>query len=349
MHRLNDSGNEHRSHLRSAANAAARVRRFPVVADPHWIAGAVPLALAVALFFAGELMITGFVSVANGRSLLTLASFLGLASIGQTLAILVGGIDLSIPAVIGMANVLLANLYSSGVPIWVCILIVLAIGGAVGAFNALAAQLLHAHSLIVTLGTGTIVTGATLAYTSGFNSTFAQLPAWLTDAAIPIGRTGPIPIPAVVIIWLALAVLVVALERRSRLGRLVYTVGSNSVAARFAGVRPLSVWVAVFSLSGLLAAGTGVLLAGFSGGSDVYVGSPYLFLTVTAVVVGGTPLVGGRGGYGRTVGGVLLITVLTTLLIGLGLREVVQQMLLGVLIVAAASLYGREPDVRYQV
>jgi ribose transport system permease protein len=125
--------------------------------------------------------------------------------------------------------------------------------------------------------------------------------------------------------------------------------GANPTAGRLALIPPVLLSMIVFALSALFAAVTGILLAGFSGGADPSVGDPYLFTTIAAVVIGGTSLIGGRGGYGRTIAGVLLITVLTTLLVGLGASDAIQQMLLGVLIVVMIAIYGRQRRVREEV
>ena len=92
-----------------------------------------------------------------------------------------------------------------------------------------------------------------------------------------------------------------------------------------------------------------MLLAGFSGAADPTVGAAYLFTTVAAVVVGGTPLTGGRGGYARTIAGCFVVTELSTLLVGLGLDQAAQQICLGFLIVALVALYGRETHVGLRI
>ena len=111
----------------------------------------------------------------------------------------------------------------------------------------------------------------------------------------------------------------------------------------------LFVWMVVYAISAFLAATTGILLAGFSGAADPTVGTTYLFTTVAAVVVGGTPLTGGRGGYLRTMAGCLVVTELSTLLVGLGLDQAAQQICLGFLIVALVAIYGREPHVSMRI
>jgi ribose transport system permease protein len=111
----------------------------------------------------------------------------------------------------------------------------------------------------------------------------------------------------------------------------------------------LLVWMAVYALSAALAAVTGMLLAGFSGAADPTVGAAYLFTTVAAVVVGGTSLTGGRGGYARTIAGSLVVTELSTLLIGFNLDQAAQQICLGLLIVGLVAIYGREPHLSLRV
>lgn len=304
-------------------------------------------ALVPIFFFGGGLVISGFTRPASARALLVLASFLGIACIGQTLTIVAGGIDLSIPAVIGMADAMMAQLYGRGMPfVWVVVLIALA-ALAVGVLNGVLAYVLRTHTLIITLAMSSIVLGAVLVVTHG--NTGGQVPAWLSQADSPMGKTGPIPLPTIVVIWIVLAAFILVFQRKNVAGRWIYAMGANPLAARLALVRPLIVWIVVFVISALSASLAGILLAGFSGGADINVGSPYLFTTIAAVVVGGTSLMGGRGGYGRSIAGALLITEITTLLIGFGASDEMQQMMLGVLIVAMVALYGRQVHVSEEV
>ena len=299
------------------------------------------------LYGISVLAIPGLGSWPSFVSLLVIASFLGLASVGQTLTILLGGIDLSIPAIIGLANVLTVRWYGAGLPFAAVVVAVLVISAAIGAVNGVLSRVLRTHPLLVTLGISFVVQGCVLVYTEG--ETVGTVPDGLMAAVSPASGLGPIPLPPIVIIWLLLGAAVVLLEQRSILGRYLFLTGSNETAARLALVPVFPVWVTAFAVSSLFAAVAGILLAGFSGGADAGVGQPYLFQTVAAVVVGGTALVGGQGGYLRTLAGALLITEITTFLIGIGLDDRVQQIMLGVLIVALVVVYGREQHVRAQV
>ncbi|MGN6771276.1 MAG: ABC transporter permease [Rhizobiaceae bacterium] len=304
-------------------------------------------ALIPVLFVLIMVMIPGFGTWPSIVSLLVIASLLGIASIGQTLTVLLGGIDLSIPAIIGLANVLTVRWYGAGIPFPLVVLMVVGIALAIGALNGILSRLLDAHPLLVTLAVSFMVLGAVLVYTEG--QTIGTVPDYLLAAVSPAGHTGPIPVPPIVVMWFALTIILVLLEQYSVIGRLLFATGANEHSARLALVPVNLIWTLAFAASAGCSAIAGILLAGFSGGADASVGQPYLFMTVAAVVVGGTALLGGSGSYGRTFAGTLLITRITTLLIGLGFSDRIQQIMLGLLIIGLVALYGRESHVRNQI
>lgn len=305
------------------------------------VAGA--FAVAAALHLLGAILIPGYSAPFAIRALLVIASLLAVASIGQTLVVILGGIDLSIPFVIGFANVVAAQLYGGG---WnfalVCALVgVLAI--LIGALNGLVSRGLDIHPLIVTLGVGMIVQGAVLLWTGGFPS--GSAPQAVSDFVSIGGSVGPLPVPGVVPCVVTLTLLVALVLARTPYGRRLYALGSNPGAAPLALIDPVAMWAATFAASAFFAAMAGVLLLGFTGSAYGDVGQPYLFQTIAAVVVGGAALVGGRGNYFGTIAGVLVLTEINTLLIGLGFRPSTVQAALGLVIVALVSLYGRERHV----
>ena len=307
----------------------------------------IPFLLAVVLFFVINLLIPGYANINSLLSLLLLSSLLGIASVGQTLTIVIGGFDLSIPAVIGLSNVLFSLLYGAGYSAFAAAVFILALASLIGLANGFASRYLQLNPLVVTLATGSIIFGAIWAGTHGEVSGF--VPDWLVNMVSVIGKTGPIPLPGSVVLWIVIAALILFLEHRTILGRWIFAAGANPRAAEIARVPMLFVWMSVYALSAFLAAVTGILLAGFSGAADPTVGVAYLFTTVAAVVVGGTPLTGGRGGYIRTIAGCLVVTELSTLLVGLGLDQAAQQIFLGFLIVGLVALYGREPHLSMRI
>lgn len=301
-------------------------------------------AIAIALHLIGTVLIPGYSAPFAIRAMLVLASLLAIASIGQTLVVIVGGIDLSIPFIIGFANVVAAQLYGDGMA-FPLVCLVVAVGAIlVGVFNGAVSASLGLHPLIVTLGTGTVVQGAVLLWTGGFPS--GSAPAAVSAFVSIGGSTGPLPFPPLVPVFVVLAIVIALMLARTPFGRRLYALGSNPRAAPLALIRPVAMWAAAFAVSAFFAAVTGMLLLGFTGSAYGAVGQPYLFQTIAAVVVGGTALVGGRGSYLGTVGGALVLTELNTLLIGLGLQPATVQAALGLVIVALLSLYGREPAIR---
>ncbi|MER9118320.1 ABC transporter permease [Mesorhizobium sp. M0954] len=305
------------------------------------VAGA--FAVAVALHLLGTLLIPGYSQPFAIRALLVIASLLAVASIGQTLVVILGGIDLSIPFIIGFANVVAAQLYGGGWNFALVCAVVVALAILIGALNGLISRGLDIHPLIVTLGTGMIVQGAVLLWTGGFPSGSAPQ---AVSAFVSIGGSvGPLPVPGLVPCVLVLTLLVALVLARTPYGRRLYALGSNPGAAPLALIDPVRMWTVTYAASAFFAAAAGVLLLGFTGSAYGDVGQPYLFQTIAAVVVGGAALVGGRGSYFGTVAGVLVLTEINTLLIGLGFRPSTVQAALGLVIVLLVSLYGRERHV----
>lgn len=308
--------------------------------------------MLVVLLIVGGVTLPGFLAELNIRSMLLLGAFLGLASIGQTLVALLGGLDLAIAYIIGSANIALVFIVGKGVPVWVGILIVLALATVVGILNGLFSLKLQNQALVVSLGVGFATVGLTQLLTNS-NDTMGQtvgaVPAWLGNLASLNGTTFGIPLPPIVLIWIVLAVLLIVVMRFSWFGRSIYALGGNRTAARLARAPEGLRWIAVYAISGLFSGVTGIALLGFSGGAFVRVGDPYLFMTVAAVAVGGTSLLGGRGGYGSTLLGVLVLTVLTSLLVGYGLDSNGQQFVLGLLLIPLVAIYARTPPLKYQI
>jgi len=304
--------------------------------------------------FIGLMVLAGlFSSATNIKSMLLFASFLGLASIGQTLVALLGGLDLSIPYVIGAANVGLLYLTGLGVPPWIAFLLIMLAGGLLGVVNGFLSLRLQGQALIVTLGAGFVISGGTQIVTSigseYSGNVFGTVPDWLTNLSSMAGSTFGLPFPPVIAIWAVAALILIVGLRHTVYGRFLYALGVNRTSAERLFISERGYWVSIFGLSGMFSAFTGCLLLGWSGGGFIGVGSQYLFMTLAAVVVGGTSLLGGVGGYGFTVIGVLVLQVLTSFLVGIGLKFEWQQFIFGMLILPMVALYARSPHIRTQI
>lgn len=306
-----------------------------------------------ALIVISSFTITGFLSAANIKAILLFASFLGIACVGQTLVALLGGLDLSIPFVIGASNTGLLYIIGLGVPSPVALGLILALGGAIGFLNGALSYRLQGQALILTLGMGFAVAGLTQVLTSIGSSfggnVFGAVPEWLRNFAAMNGTLFGLAVPPTILFWIVLAALVIVGLRSSAFGRNLYALGGNRRSAGLIGISEFRYWTLAYTVSGVFAALTGSLLLGWSGGGFIGVGDPYLFTTLAAVVIGGTSLLGGNGGYGFTVIGVLVLQVLTAFLIGVGLKYEWQQFIFGLLILPMVALYGRSPHIRSQV
>ena len=302
----------------------------------------------VVLFLVTGATIDGFFSKTSLYSTLILASFLGIAAAGETLVILIGGIDLSVPALISGANLVSTLLAGKGWAFGPVILFVLACAAIVGAINGFVIHRFKASPLIITLATGAMVTGGTLGWTHG-GQVSGIPPGWLSRFSSPIGSFLGISIPPVLVLWLVIAIALGVILHLSVSGRKIYATGANEQAAELAGIKTERVWIGSFMTSAVGSALVGIVLVGFTGQGEAGVGDPYLFLALAAVLVGGTSLVGARGDYSRTVLGALIMTLFTTLLVGHGAGLALQEILTGVLILLFVAIYGREQRVRDRV
>ena len=319
----------------------------------HGRSAFIGLIVLVALIVISAFTIKGFLTPTNIRAVLLFASFLGIACVGQTLVALMGGLDLSLPFIIGTSNIGLLYLIGLGVPPWLAFLTVIALGGGIGFLNGVLTYRLQGQALILTLGMGFSVAGLVQILTSigsAFSgNVFGTVPPWLQNLAAMNGTTFGLAVPPTILLWILISVVVVLGLRYSAYGRYIYAIGGNRRSARLIGVSEFKYWTLAYTLSGGFAALTGALLLGWSGGGFIGVGDPYLFTTLAAVVIGGTSLAGGYGGYGFTVIGVLVLQVLSSFLIGIGLKYEWQQFIFGLLILPMVALYGRSPHIRSQV
>jgi len=319
----------------------------------HGRSAFIGLIVLLALIVISSFTINGFLSAPNIKAILLFAAFLGIACVGQTLVALLGGLDLSIPFVIGSSNIGLLFLIGLGVPSWLAVIFVLVIGAALGFLNGVLSYRLQGQALILTLGMGFSIAGLVQILTSIGSSfggnVFGTVPKWLQNLAAMNGRTFGLAVPPTILLWIVIAIIVIIGLRYSAFGRYIYALGGNRRSAKLIGVSEFKYWTVAYTISGFSAALTGCLLLGWSGGGFIGVGDQYLFTTLAAVVIGGTSLMGGYGGYGYTVIGVLVLQVLSAFLIGIGLKYEWQQFIFGLLILPMVALYGRAPHIRAQV
>ncbi len=290
------------------------------------------LVLTAILLGTGEVLAPGFASSDNMLQLLKLSSFLGIAAIGQTIVMLTGGIDLSIAWVItgsgrGVSpRTAMARTPTSRWPRrWRS-----ASGSWSGLVNGFGVVKLKISPIVMTLAMNNIMLGATLVYTGG----------------TPSGGSGPLVrslatgnvfggVPAMVILWCLLAALTIIGVRWTRGGRKLLAVGENPRVSYLTGIDNDRVTIAAYAVSGIGAALTGILFAAFSGATFLGMGDQFVLPTIAAVVLGGTSMFGGRGGYGGTVAAVIFTTILTTVLVIGSIPQGVRSIAYGIAVLAA--------------
>jgi ribose transport system permease protein len=322
---------------RAARQAAVVQRRFPVLQFLVLIALVLYVGAADGDFSWGDLW----------APILLQASFLGIASAGQTMAILVGGLDFSIAAYIVAGNLLVTHL--TGLEHWnfaLSALITLAICLLGGGLSGWACHRFRLEPLVITLGMSSLVVGALL----GTDSTLVNGagPGWLQTFTAQSSDTFGAGVPPIVVAWIVLAAVISLILARTTLGRRLYLTGAGPRAAALAGISTRRVWTGVYGASAVLAGLAGILLAGFSTGGDTNIGNNYLFPGLAAVIVGGT-MMGGRGDYLRTCLGALIITALNFVISVLNVNAAAQQVVFGALILLTVALYGREGQLRDRV
>jgi len=302
------------------------------------------LLLAIILFFAGGLINPNFVNTNQAVNIVRLAAFLGIIAAGQTLVIISGneGIDLSVGGVVTLAAILVYR-FSGGdnAQLLPALALALGAGALIGAINGLGVIVVGIPPLVMTLGMAGVIQGTILVVTQG--QLIGATPPIMASA---ISEPLLLGIPGVIIIWILLSLIMWLLLERTTYGKNLFAIGVNRTTARLSGVRVPRVVVATYALSGLLSAFGGFVLLGFTRTVFLNLGEPYLFPSIAAVVVGGTVLAGGKGSYFGTMSGALVLTLIQSLLTAAQLQEAFQLMVLGVILLALLSIYGRQRKLR---
>jgi ribose transport system permease protein len=264
-------------------------------------------------------------------------------SVGMTLVILTGGIDLSVGSVLALSGAVAAGLMKNGIALegpgifigftfWGCILVALLIGAILGAFNGLMITRFKLPPFVATLGMLTIARGLTMLYTKGFPITglgkgFSYLgTGWFAGVPMPV--------------WIAIVVVIIFAfyMKKTRNGRYIFAIGGNEKASLLSGIKVNKVLLLVYIMAGLLAAVAGLLVTARLDSAQPNAGSGYELDAIAAVVIGGTSMSGGKGSIAGTVVGALIIGVLNNGLVLLNVSPFWQQVIKGFVIIGAVIL-----------
>jgi ribose transport system permease protein len=329
--------------MNAGANAPARRATFSFGDVLSWLQShtiAVLMLLLLAFIASVEIVRPGTVNVVWLSNTLLFAAPLGILAAGQTLVMLTGGIDLSVVSVATGAAFLMTTTSLQVGEGW-SVAIGVALGLVVGLINGVGIAALRVQPLVMTLGTGLMTQGVIIVYSQKILATRSVVPSFIH--VLGAGRIGEL-VPIDLLLWAPIAIAMVVGLRRSGFGRLLYAVGDNLEACQLAGIRVWRVLLADYAICGLLAAVAGIVLVGNTNSADLSLADTYLLPSVAAVIIGGTSIFGGRGGYSGSIIGALILTVLNGLLTLVDSPEPIKQILYGAIIFLMAAAYTRLTD-----
>ena len=311
---------------------APRPRRF----DPAIVTA---YGCIVAMILIGALYSPNFLAPAYLLQQLKVAAFLGVIASGMMLVILIGQIDLSVPWVL-TTGAMMASAVSSYGPVGVALAVPagLLCGAAFGLLNGVIIGYMRVPSMIVSMATNAVAQGLMVAYTGGFSPQDTASPfmrALATGTLVPGLANG-------VLVWVAVGAGTIYLLNRTTFGRALYAIGNRERAAYLSGLPTRRVTLIAFTISGTLSALGGILLAGYAAKAAQSMGDAYLLPAIAAVVLGGTHVLGGKGSYYGTIAGVILVTLLQSILSVMQIEEAGRQLIYGGVIIGMLLLYGRQ-------
>ncbi len=294
--------------------------------------------VVILLLIVAQTISPGFLNTTSLSSWLRQISFLSIVAIGQTFVIISGGIDLSVASVITLSNVVGAQLMAGeNSNIMIAVGVVVGLGLLAGLINGIGVHYLKISPLVMTLAMSSVLLGVAYIYCKG-------APKGATAPMIKMLATGWLGgiIPINTIIFLALGIIAVILLRCTVFGRNIYAIGTSTTAARYSGVNVPLTTILVYCVSAVMCSVVGFLMIGYSGTSYLNIGNDYTMNSIAAVVIGGTSIAGGLGGYTGTVAGAAIVIILQSILTVINIPEYGRNMIHGLVIIGILLLYGRE-------
>jgi ribose transport system permease protein len=309
---------------------AAPDRRAAQLLDREALNALAVFALSVVLILCSRFISPALGSWDQVLTVLTLASFLIVISFGQGLVILIGGLDLSIPALITLGGVLTTVwVGSENAGVWYMLPLILVVCAVVGAVSGVGVVWLNIPPFIMTMATSIVVASVALGYTSG--TPRGGSPAVL----LWLMKTWFLGVPVVIYFTVAFVLFGWLLQSFTATGRRLYALGTNREAARIAGVAVARLELLPYAISAACSGFAGMMLVGYSNGATLRMGDSYMLPSIAAVVIGGSSILGGSGTFIGTVGGAILLTTLGTVISAIGLDEGWRTVIEGGIIVAA--------------
>lgn len=300
--------------------------------------------ISILLLIIGQIVSPGFATLKQIINLLIVASFLGIVAGGQTLVIMSGngGIDLSMGNVVTMGAIIGGALIKEqNENVLLGLIVVLAITFIVGLLNGIGSTYFNIPPLIMTLSMGIIVQAISKFITGG----------------VPVGGAAPIlrsmvigrflGIPGILYIWLAFSILIIIILRNSTYGLYLLSVGANDKAAYLSGVPVRLIRILTYGFSSMIAGASGFFYLGYLGSVyNITLGDKYTLPSIIAVVIGGTSLAGGNGGYIGTIAGAIVLQILESILITINIEQFGRNIIFGLVLLGLMFSYARGKKLR---
>jgi len=274
---------------------------------------------------------------------LQIASFLGIIAAGATLVILLGHIDLSVPAAITAIAIVTTTIAGSQDSTLAALAIPIGLltGALIGLINGIGVAVLRLPSMVWTLAMNSMLIGSVVFFTGGFKPRGLAPPLSIT---LSLERS--FGIPNAFLFWLLVMAAMFYLLHRTVYGKYLIAMGNSEKAVYLSGIRVRLVTTLTFVAAGIFTAIGAILLAGYANQAYQGMGDPYMLPVITAVVIGGTSIMGGQGGYGGTIVGAIFITLLSSILSVLQMPEAFRQIVFGAIILAMLLIRGYKRSFR---
>jgi rhamnose transport system permease protein len=314
---------------RRPTEAVARRKLLVKAADPEVMWVGLLVVLGAIILVVAILTTQSFLSRVNGTLIGTNFGYVAIMCLSMACVILCGEIDLSVGATMGLSAAVLVRVIQAGVPGWLAAVVALSVAVGCGAFNGFMISYVGVPSLVLTIGSLALFSGIQQGLLG--SGSFVDLPGWLQTLGVANVASTSVPIVLVIVVVEAAGLVIVL--RWLRVGRDLYSIGCNRVAAYRAGIRVNRTVLWVFILSGLNSGIAGLLYAGAIASVDATVGVNIELLVIATVLLGGIDSFGGRGRVGGVLGAVVVMAILTDFMVLHEMTTTWQSLVVGVLLI----------------
>lgn len=301
----------------------------------NWKKTYVLILIALVIYGFTFVLTQGEPSLNHFFSIMKIASYLGIIAAGQMLALLIGGIDLSVSSMVTLTSILASTFLSKGIPLGYTVILVLMIGSFLGFISGLLVAYVRIQPIVATLAMSSIIKGLYLLISGGATQTgISQMLRDFANKNLGSGLTGS------VLLWLVISVAVICMMKYTVFGRNIYIMGSNEMVAHLSGINTSRIKVGVFTISALMNSIAGIMVLGFTGTTSLKAGDSYMMPSVAACLLGGVSPLGGRGEYFDVIIGVFALKAIENLLTALKMTSAERITIEGIILLVFMIIYN---------